>query len=116
MPSARPEHSCYCNSSGRGSARYQTAAPTNGKLILTISRPTPPRRGARTAERRERAKGRGVKRGRKLERAIKCCEGDGEPIREITGSYNVSHSTIFRLSTYILCLSGLSNGTPGKYF
>jgi DNA invertase Pin-like site-specific DNA recombinase len=61
---------------------------------------------ARTAERRERAKARGVKLGRKpilTERqkreAIKRRDRDGEPVREIACRYNVSHSTISQLTT-----------------
>lgn len=59
---------------------------------------------ARTGEGRERAKARGVKMGRKpkltphqrreaLER-----RADGEPVREIARTFNVSHSTISRLA------------------
>ena len=58
----------------------------------------------RTMEGRERAKARGVKLGRKpklTERqkreAIRRRDHDGEPLREIARSYNVSHSTISRL-------------------
>jgi DNA invertase Pin-like site-specific DNA recombinase len=60
---------------------------------------------ARTAEGRARAKARGVKLGRKPKltdhqkrEAIKRRDRDGEPVREIARSYNVSHSTISRLS------------------
>ncbi|MBV8068683.1 MAG: helix-turn-helix domain-containing protein [Acidobacteriaceae bacterium] len=60
---------------------------------------------ARTAEGRERAKGRGVKMGRKPKltphqqrEAIKRRDVDGEPIRDIARSYNVHNSTISRLS------------------
>jgi DNA invertase Pin-like site-specific DNA recombinase len=59
---------------------------------------------ARTGEGRERAKARGVKLGRKPKltehqkrEAIRRRDRDGEPIREIARSYNVSHSTISRL-------------------
>jgi DNA invertase Pin-like site-specific DNA recombinase len=60
---------------------------------------------ARTSEGRERAKARGVKLGRKPKltdhqkrEAIKRRDRDGEPVREIARSYNVSHSTISRLT------------------
>jgi DNA invertase Pin-like site-specific DNA recombinase len=59
----------------------------------------------RTSEGRERAKARGVKLGRKPKltdherrEAIRRRDIDGEPVREIARSYNVSHSTISRLS------------------
>jgi DNA invertase Pin-like site-specific DNA recombinase len=61
---------------------------------------------ARTTEGRERAKARGVKLGRKPKltehqkrEAIRRRDRDGEPVREIARSYNVSHSTISRLVT-----------------
>jgi DNA invertase Pin-like site-specific DNA recombinase len=61
---------------------------------------------ARTSEGRERAKARGVKLGRKPKltdhqkrEAIRRRDVDGEPVREIARSYNVSHSTISRLTT-----------------
>jgi len=60
---------------------------------------------ARTSEGRERAKARGVKLGRKPKltdhqkrEAIRRRDLDGEPVREIARSYNVSHSTISRLT------------------
>jgi len=60
---------------------------------------------ARTAEGRGRAKARGVKLGRKPKltdhqrrEAIRRRDHDGEPVREIARSYNVSHSTISRLT------------------
>src|SRR5712671_1488926 len=60
---------------------------------------------ARTSEGRERAKARGVKLGRKPKltehqkrEAIRRRDGDGEPVREIARCYNVSHSTISRLT------------------
>jgi DNA invertase Pin-like site-specific DNA recombinase len=59
---------------------------------------------ARTGEGRERAKARGVKMGRKPKltphqkaEAIKR-RNAGEPMREIGKSFNVSHSTISRLT------------------
>jgi DNA invertase Pin-like site-specific DNA recombinase len=59
---------------------------------------------ARTSEGRERAKARGVKLGRKPQltdhqkrEAIRRRDIEGEPVREIARSYNVSHSTISRL-------------------
>jgi DNA invertase Pin-like site-specific DNA recombinase len=61
---------------------------------------------ARTGEGRERAKARGVKMGRRPKltdhqrrEAIRRRDIDGEPVREIARSYNVSHSTISRLTT-----------------
>jgi DNA invertase Pin-like site-specific DNA recombinase len=60
---------------------------------------------ARTSEGRDRAKARGVRLGRKPKmtehqkrEAIKRRDRDGEPVREIARSYNVSHSTISRLT------------------
>ena len=60
---------------------------------------------ARTGEGRERAKARGVKLGRKPKltehqkrEAIRRRDIDGETVREIARSYNVSHSTISRLT------------------
>ena len=57
-------------------------------------------------ERRERAKARSVKMGRKpkltphqIREAIKRRDTDEEPLREIARTYNVSHSTISRLAT-----------------
>jgi DNA invertase Pin-like site-specific DNA recombinase len=59
----------------------------------------------RTSEGRDRAKARGVKLGRKpklTERqkreAIRRRDQDGETVRDIARSYNVSHSTISRLT------------------
>jgi DNA invertase Pin-like site-specific DNA recombinase len=61
---------------------------------------------ARTCEGRERAKACGVKLGRKPKltehqkrEAIRRRDRDGESVREIARSYNVSHSTISRLSS-----------------
>jgi DNA invertase Pin-like site-specific DNA recombinase len=60
---------------------------------------------ARTSEGREHAKARGVKLGRKPKltdhqkrEAIRRRDQDGEPVREIAHTYNVSHSTISRLT------------------
>jgi DNA invertase Pin-like site-specific DNA recombinase len=60
---------------------------------------------ARTSEGREPAKARGVKLGRKPKltehqkrEAIRRRDVDGETVREIARSYNVSHSTISRLT------------------
>ena len=60
---------------------------------------------ARTGEGHARAKARGVKLGRKPKltehqkrEAIRRRDRDGEPVREIARSYNVSHSTISRLT------------------
>jgi DNA invertase Pin-like site-specific DNA recombinase len=59
---------------------------------------------ARTGEGRERAKERGVKMGPKFKltphqqhEAIRRRDREGEPVREIARTYNVSHSTISRL-------------------
>jgi len=61
---------------------------------------------ARTGEGQERAKARGVKLGRKPKltdhqkrEAIRRRDQNREPVREIARSYNVSHSTISRLTT-----------------
>ena len=60
---------------------------------------------ARTGERRERAKARGVKMGRKpkltphQQKEANKRRDQGEAIREIARSFNVSHSTISRLLT-----------------
>ena len=60
---------------------------------------------ARTSEGRERAKARGVKLGRKPKmtehqkrEAIRRRDRNGQPVREIARSYNVSHGTISRLT------------------
>ena len=59
---------------------------------------------ARTGEGRARAKARGVRMGRKPKlTAHQQCEAAkrrdaGEPVREIARTYNVSHSTISRLT------------------
>jgi DNA invertase Pin-like site-specific DNA recombinase len=60
---------------------------------------------ARTGDGRERAKARGQSLGRPFKltphqrsEAIRRRDRDGEPVREIARSYNVSHSTISRLT------------------
>lgn len=59
---------------------------------------------ARTAEGRERAKARGVRLGRRpkltphQQAEARRRKDDGEPIRDIARSFNVSHSTISRLA------------------
>jgi DNA invertase Pin-like site-specific DNA recombinase len=59
---------------------------------------------ARTSEGRARAKARGVKLGRRpkltphQQREALTRRANGEPVREIARTYNVSHSTISRLS------------------
>src|ERR1700730_14687746 len=65
---------------------------------------------ARTSEARARAKARGVKLGRKPKltehqkrEAIRRRDRDGEPVRDIARSYNVSQSTISRLTGVISC-------------
>jgi DNA invertase Pin-like site-specific DNA recombinase len=62
-------------------------------------------RRARTSKGQRRAKARGVRLGRKpklteqqMHEAIRRRDLDGEPVREIARSYNVSHSTISRLT------------------
>jgi DNA invertase Pin-like site-specific DNA recombinase len=59
---------------------------------------------ARTGEGRDRAKARGVKMGRKpkltahqIREAIRLRDREGETVREIARTFNVSHSTISRL-------------------
>src|SRR6185437_3328203 len=59
---------------------------------------------ARTGEGRDRARAQGVKMGRKpkltthqIREAIKRRDRDGETVRDIARTYNVSHSTISRL-------------------
>jgi DNA invertase Pin-like site-specific DNA recombinase len=59
---------------------------------------------ARTGEGRDRARARGVKMGRKpkltlhqMREAIKRRDSDGETVRDIARTFNVSHSTISRL-------------------
>jgi DNA invertase Pin-like site-specific DNA recombinase len=61
---------------------------------------------ARTGEGRERARARGVKMGRKpkltlhqIREAIQRRDGDGETVRDIARTFNVSHSTISRLKS-----------------
>src|ERR1700757_1562489 len=81
----------------------------HGRLMLTVlGRLAQVERDlirARTSEGRERAKARGVKLGRKPKltehqkrEAIRRRDVDGETVREIARSYNVSHSTISRLT------------------
>jgi DNA invertase Pin-like site-specific DNA recombinase len=60
---------------------------------------------ARTIQGHARARARGVKLGRKPKlsddqkrEAIRRRDRDGEPVREIARTYNVSHSTISRLT------------------
>jgi hypothetical protein len=88
--------------SGRGSGHHQTIVRIEPFLARRLSgRDGGELIRARTSERRERAKARGVKLGRKpklTERpkreAIRRRDKLGEPVREIARSYNVSHSTI----------------------
>ena len=91
-----------------GDTWADTTTP-HGRLMLTVlgglaefERDLIP---ARTSEGRERAKARGVKLGRKPKltehqkrEAIRRRDQNGEPVREIARSYNVSHSTISRLA------------------
>jgi DNA invertase Pin-like site-specific DNA recombinase len=96
-------------------AGYRSLADTwadtttlRGRLMLTVSGGLAEFEKelirARTSEGRERAKARGVKLGRKPKltehqkrEAIRRRDRQGEPVREIARSYNVSHSTISRL-------------------
>src|SRR6267143_5569204 len=71
----------------------------------------------RTGEGRERAKARGVKLGRKPKltehqkrEAIRRRDLDGETVREIARSYNISHSTISRLR---MVVSNPNSATDG---
>jgi DNA invertase Pin-like site-specific DNA recombinase len=97
-------------------AAFQSLADTwadtttpHGRLILTVlgglAEFEKELIRARTGEGRERAKARGVKLGRKPKltehqkrEAIRRRDRDGETVREIARSYNVSHSTISRLT------------------
>jgi DNA invertase Pin-like site-specific DNA recombinase len=83
-------------------------ADTTGRLMLTVLGGLAEFERdlirARTGEGRERAKARGVKLGRKPKltehqkrEAIRRRDIDGEAVREIARSYNVSQSTISRL-------------------
>jgi DNA invertase Pin-like site-specific DNA recombinase len=91
-----------------GDAWADTTAP-HGRLMLTVLGGLAEFERelirARTGEGRERAKARGVKLGRKPKltdhqrrEAIRRRDQDGETVREIARSYNVSHSTISRLT------------------
>jgi DNA invertase Pin-like site-specific DNA recombinase len=81
----------------------------HGRLMLTVlgglAEFERDLRRARTGEGQRRAKARGVRLGRKpklteqqMHEAIRRRDLDGEPVREIARSYNVSHSTISRLT------------------
>jgi hypothetical protein len=94
-----------------GDAWADTTTP-HGRLMLTVlgglAEFEKELIRARTGEGRERAKARGVKMGRKPKltdhqkrEAIRRRDIDGEPVREIARSYNVSHSTISRLSDVV---------------
>ena len=83
--------------------------PPHGRLILTVldglAEFEKELIHARTTEGRERPKARGIKLGRKPKltehqkrEAIRRRDRDGEPVREVARSYNVSHSTISRLT------------------
>jgi DNA invertase Pin-like site-specific DNA recombinase len=82
----------------------------HGRLILTVLGGLAEfERGlirTRTGEGRERSKARGIKLGCKPKmtehqkrEAIRRRDSEGEPMREIARSYNVSHSTTSRLTT-----------------
>jgi DNA invertase Pin-like site-specific DNA recombinase len=100
----------------RSIADTWAGTPPHGRLMLTILGGLAEFERdlirARTAEGRERAKVRGVKLGRQPKltehqkrEAIRRQDRDGEPVREIARSYNVSHSTIS-----ITVASFVSNG------
>src|SRR6267378_4241214 len=91
-----------------GDTWADTTTP-HGRLILTVlgglSEFERDLIRARTGEGRARAKARGVKLGRRPKltehqkrEAIRRRDHQGEPVREIARSYNVSHSTISRLT------------------
>ena len=91
-----------------GDARANTTT-AHGRLMLTVlgglAEFERDLLRTRTSEGRERAKARGVKLGRKPKltehqkrEAIRRRDHDGETLREIAHSYNVSHSTISRLT------------------
>jgi DNA invertase Pin-like site-specific DNA recombinase len=92
-----------------GDVWADTTTPQTGRLMLTVLGGLAEFERdlirARTGEGRERAKARGVKLGRKPKltehqrrEAIRRRDIDGETVREIARSYNVSHSTISRLT------------------
>ncbi len=85
----------------------------HGRLMLTVlGGPAQFERDlirARTSEGRGRVKARGVKLGRKPKltahqkrEAIRRRDVDGETVREIARSYNVSHSTISRPTCHVV--------------
>jgi DNA invertase Pin-like site-specific DNA recombinase len=91
-----------------GDAWADTTTP-HGRLMLTVLGRLAEFESdlirTRTGEGRARAVARGVKLGRKPKltdhqkrEAIRRRDRDGEPVREIARSYNVSHSTISRLT------------------
>jgi DNA invertase Pin-like site-specific DNA recombinase len=78
---------------------------SHGRLMLTVLGGERDSIRARTGKGRERAKARGVKMGRKPKltehqkrEAIRRRDRGSEPLREIARSYNISHSTISRLT------------------
>jgi DNA invertase Pin-like site-specific DNA recombinase len=80
----------------------QPEGPANSPRTECLSRQ---KSKPRCSEGRDRAKARGVKLGRKPKltehqkrEAMRRRDRDGEPVREIARSYNVSHSTISRLT------------------
>ncbi len=91
-----------------GDAWADTTTP-HGRLMLTILGGLAEFERelirARTKDGRDRAKARGVKLGRKPKltahqrREALRRKSEGEPVREIARSYNVSHSTISRLAS-----------------
>jgi DNA invertase Pin-like site-specific DNA recombinase len=101
-----------------GDAWADTTTP-HGRLMLTVLGGLAEFESelirARTGEGRERAKARGVKMGRKVkltphqQREAIERRANGEATREIARSYNVSHSTISRLTAD---LSGIEAAKP----
>jgi len=115
-PGARLPGSRGCRQKSISTSGFRSLADTwadtttaHGRLMLTVlgglAEFEKELIRARTSEGRERAKARGVKLGRKPKltehqkrEAIRRRDRDGAPVREIARSYNVSHSTISRLT------------------
>jgi DNA invertase Pin-like site-specific DNA recombinase len=102
---------CHCRQGGRIPVpwRHMDTTTAHGRLMLTVLGGLAEFERelirARTGEGRERAKARGVKMGRKPKltpHQIREAVGrrdQGETVRDIARTYNVSHSTISRLAT-----------------
>src|SRR5208337_2595656 len=96
-PAAEPSRRVPCAAPPSEKRYSLCGAPHNAEFERDLIR-------ARTGEGRERAKARGVKMGRPFKltphqqkEAIRRRD-NGEPMRDIARSYNVSHSTISRLA------------------